>query len=77
MAATLEKYGQQTFQSGVYQLPDGSDEYDSVEISFSFQTKGRLKIFRRPFVLDADIYDVLRSSFSVASLARSLMSSVR
>ena len=46
-------------------------------MSSSFQTKGRLKIFRRPFVLDADIYDVLRSSFSVASLARSLMSSVR
>ena len=77
MAATLEKYGQQAFQSGVHQLPDGSDEYDSVEISFTFQAKGRLKIFRRPFVLDVDIYDVLRSSFSVATFARSLMSSVR
>ena len=46
-------------------------------MSFSFQTKGRLKIFRRPFVLEMNIYDGLRSSFSVATLARSLMSSVR
>ena len=34
LAATLEKYGQQTFQSGVYQLPNGSNEHDSVEIKF-------------------------------------------
>ena len=47
------------------------------KVALQMRIRRRLKIFRRPFVFDVDIYDVLRSSFSVATLARSLMSSVR
>ena len=47
------------------------------KVALQMRIRRRLKIFRRPFVVDVDIYDVLRSSFSVATLARSLMSSVR